>query len=303
MIREESAQVKEYPFILSKFRDYAQIMRPNVSLLVVFSSVIGYLLVPHISFVWSKVILLALGGMFVTNGANTINQIIERFSDRFMKRTSSRPMPRGSMGLTEAWTLVVLSTTIGILLLGVYFNWLAAGLSFLSLVIYGFIYTPLKKLHPIATFVGAIPGAFPPLIGWAAATNSLSGPWVVGGFVLFAIQLFWQFPHVWSIAWLQYDDYKEAGICLLPSRLGKVPFTGLQCIFYSLPLIPLGMVPYQIGLSGSVSRWICIAAGLVYVFNAFMFFKKNDKKTAKRLFINSLIYLPVVLLALVIDKV
>lgn len=303
MIREEQAEVREYPFVLSKIRDYAQLMKPNLSFMVVFSSVIGYLLVPSIVFEWDKVILLFIGGMLVTNGANIINQIIERKSDRFMKRTSVRPLPCGRMTVAEAWLLVVASAAFGVFILGNSFNWMAAGLSFLSLLLYGFAYTPMKKIHPIATFIGAIPGALPPLIGWVAATGSMSTPLVIGGFVLFAIQFFWQFPHFWAIAWLGYDDYLKAGIRMLPSKSGKTRFTGLQCFYYSLPLIPLAMLPHQMGLAGNIGTWISVACGAFYAFNAFMFFRKNDKATAKRLLYSSFIYLPAVLLALVIDKI
>jgi protoheme IX farnesyltransferase len=208
------------------------------------------------------------------------------------------------MSVNEAWILVVFSAIAGVLILGCYFNWLAAGLSFLSLLLYGFAYTPMKKIHPIATFIGAIPGALPPLIGWVAATGSMSMPLIVGGLVLFTIQFFWQFPHFWAIAWLGYDDYLKAGIRMLPSRTDKSSsFTGLQCVFYSLPLIPLAMLPYQMKLSGTIGMWICVACGAFYVFNAFLFFRKNDKTSAKRLLYSSFIYLPVVLLALVIDKI
>lgn len=303
MIREEPVIVKEYPFIISKVRDYAQLMKPNLSFMVVFSSVIGYLLVPGIAFSWPEVITLFVGGILVTNGANIINQIIERHSDAFMRRTRVRPLPCNRMSVSEAWLLVIVSTGLGVYILGHSFNWLAAGLSFLSLLLYGFAYTPMKKKHPIATFIGAIPGAFPPLIGWVAATGSLTGSLVVGGWVLFAIQFFWQFPHFWAIAWLGYDEYLKAGIDLLPSRQGRTSATGLQCIFYSLPLIPLVMVPYAMHLTGQTGMWISVACGLFYTFNAYMFFRKNNKVSAKRLLYSSFLYLPVVLLALVIDKI
>lgn len=304
MIREETVQVKEYPFILSKIRDYAQLMKPNLSFMVVFSSVIGYLLVPGVKFEWLKVTLLFIGGMLVTNGANIINQIIERNSDQFMRRTSVRPLPCRRMSVTEAVSLVIISAVAGVFILGYFFNWLAAGLSFLSLVLYGFAYTPMKKIHPIATFIGAVPGAFPPLIGWVAATGSLSMPLVQGGLLLFVIQFFWQFPHFWAIAWLGYDDYLKAGIRMLPTHTDRTSSaTGLQCIYYSLPLIPLAIFAYQMKMTGLAGMWISIACGAFYAFNAVMFFRKNDKTTARRLLYSSFIYLPVVLLALVIDKV
>lgn len=299
MLREEPVPARAYPLMFSKIRDYSQLMKPNLSFMVVFSSVIGYLLVPGIDFSWKEVILLFAGGILVTNAANIINQILERNSDRFMKRTMLRPLPDGRMGIFEAWSLCGLSALAGVLILGLNFNIYSAGLSFLSLLLYGFAYTPMKKIHPIATFIGAIPGALPPLIGWVAATGSLG----IGGWTLFAIQFFWQFPHFWAIAWVAYEDYLKAGIRMLPSRMGKTPFTGMQCVFYSLPLIPLAMLPYQLGISGAGGMWVCIGCGVLYTFASFLFYLKNDKQSARRLMYTSFMYLPVVLLALIIDKV
>jgi len=299
MLREEPLKVKEYSFAVAKIRDYGQLMKPNLSFMVVFSSVVGYLIVPGIEFLWKNVILLFIGGMLVTNGANIINQILERYSDRLMKRTMLRPLPDERMGIAEAWVLCVVSAASGAWLLAYYFNITAALLSLLSLLIYGFAYTPMKKIHPVATFIGAIPGALPPLIGWVAATGSLG----LGGWALFLIQFFWQFPHFWAIAWVGYEDYLKAGIRMLPSKEGKTSFTGLQCIFYSLTLIPLAMLPRQIGLSGAAGMWVAISCGFLYCFASFIFYLRNDRISAKRLMYASFIYLPTVLLALLIDKI
>ncbi len=300
MLREEPIKIKEYSFVAAKFRDYIQLMKPNLSFMVVFSSVVGYLIVPGVQFLWKDVLILFTGGVLVTTGANIINQILERKSDRYMKRTMVRPLPDERMAVTEAWILCLLCAFSGFTILAYFFNISAALLSLLSLLLYGFAYTPMKKIHPIATFIGAIPGALPPLIGWVAATNSFSG---LGGWSLFLIQFFWQFPHFWAIAWVGYEDYLKAGIRMLPSREGKTSFTGLQCIFYSLTLIPLAMLPYQIGLSGLTGTWVSVGVGLLYCFASFIFYIRNDKRSAKGLMYTSFIYLPTVLLALLIDKI
>lgn len=279
-------------------KDYAQLLKPNLSFMVVFSSVIGYLMAPGILFSWKEVIILFAGGMLVTGSANTINQILERFSDRLMKRTMLRPMPDGRMGQGEAWVFAIATGIMGTVLLGYFFNPLAGVLSLLSLLLYGFAYTPMKKVHPIAVFIGAIPGALPPLIGWVAATGSIG----LGGWVLFLIQFFWQFPHFWAIAWVGYDDYNKAGIRMLPSREGKTRFTGLQCMFYSIVLIPMAVMPRLLQLSGNIGMWISIGAGVLYFLASLQFFLKNDHKTARRVMFASFIYLPVVLLALYFDK-
>ncbi|MBS1777655.1 MAG: protoheme IX farnesyltransferase [Bacteroidetes bacterium] len=282
----------------SRLRDYVQLMKPNLSTMVVFSSVVGYLLAPDIHFAWKEVLLLFAGGMLVTGGANTINQILERYSDRHMKRTRLRPMPDGRMNAPEAWFFAGLTGLVGSVLLGYFFNPFAGILSFISLLLYAFAYTPMKSRHPIAVLIGAIPGALPPLIGWVAATGSLG----IGGWILFLIQFFWQFPHFWAIAWVGFEDYEKAGIRLLPSKEGKTPYTGLQCMFYSLMLIPLAIMPRIVHLSGNIGMWISIAAGLLYFMASVVFYLKNDHKSAMRVMFSSFIYLPVVLLALLFDK-
>lgn len=298
MIREETIEVRPQSELLAKGRDYAQLLKPNLSFMVVFSSVVGYLLAPGITFAWREVILLFTGGMLVTGGANIINQILERYSDRHMKRTALRPLPDGRMGTSEAWILVFLSGAAGVALLTYFFNWQAGALSLLSMLLYGFAYTPLKKISPIATFVGAIPGALPPFIGWVAAT----GKFDMGGWVLFLIQFFWQFPHFWAIAWVGYEDYLKAGIRMLPSRQGKTRFTGLQCMFYSIVLIPLVAFPRAMGMSGNMGMYVSIACGLMYFAASYLFYIKNDHASARRVMFASFIYLPVVLLALLFDK-
>lgn len=299
MIGEETIEARQSPLLVSRGRDYAQLLKPNLSIMVVFSSVVGYLLAPGISFDWKNVILLFTGGMLVTGGANIINQILERESDRFMKRTAQRPLPEGRMGTTEAWVLVCLSGIAGVGLLTYFFNWQAGALSLLSLLLYGFAYTPLKKISPIAVFVGAIPGALPPFIGWVAAT----GKFDMGGWVLFLIQFFWQFPHFWAIAWVGYEDYLKAGIRMLPSRQGKTRFTGLQCMFYSIVLVPLVAFPRTLGMSGNIGMYVSIGCGLLYFAASYIFYIRNDHASARRVMFASFIYLPVVLLALLFDKI
>jgi len=304
MLREEPVKAKLHMVVRERAKDYNQLLKPNLSGMVVFSSVIGYLLAPNVHFAWGdsalwmKVIILFAGGMLVTGGANTINQILERESDKLMERTRLRPMPDGRMSPGEAWVFAGLTGISGALLIGFYFNPQAGALSFLSLLLYAFAYTPMKKIHPVAVLIGAIPGALPPLIGWVAATGSLG----VGGWALFLIQFFWQFPHFWAIAWVAYDDYNKAGIRMLPTREKETRFTGLQCMFYSLILIPMAVVPRFLGLTGNVGMWVCMACGVLYFVASVAFYIKNDHQSAKRVMFSSFIYLPVVLLALMIDK-
>ena len=156
----------------------------------------------------------------------------------------------------------------------------------------------MKKIHPVAVLIGAIPGALPPLIGWVAGTGSITA----GGWVLFSLQFFWQFPHFWAIAWVAFDDYNRAGIRMLPTREKETRFTGIQCMLYSLVLIPLATAPHMMGLVGTVGMIVCMAAGLMYFIASILFYVKNDHKSARRVMFASFIYLPTILLALVIDK-
>ena len=299
MLRAETAFTRVPMLLRSRGRDYSLLLKPNLSFMVVFSSVIGYLLAPGISFELVPVLQLFIGGMLVTGGANTLNQILERDIDALMHRTRERPLPTGRMSPTEALILASGAGLGGSLLLTLAFNPLAGLLSMLSLVLYAFCYTPMKRIHPISVFIGAIPGAMPPLIGWAAATGSVG----LGGWLLFLIQFFWQFPHYWAIAWVCFEDYARANLRMLPSKEGKTRFTGLQTMFYSVVLIPLVIFPRIIGISGNIGMYVSMACGILYFLASVAFFIKNDHKSAKRVMFASFIYLPVVLLALYFDKI
>lgn len=299
MLQEETIKAKWHLPIQDRVRDYSQLLKPNLSFMVVFSSVIGYLLAPDIHFAWKEVLTLFAGGILVTGGANTINQILEREGDALMKRTMNRPLPTGRILPLEAWLIAALAGIAGSMMIGYTFNPLAGALSFLSLLLYGFAYTPMKRVHPIAVLIGAIPGALPPMLGWVAATGSLG----VGGWVLFLIQFFWQFPHYWAIGWVGYDEYKKAGISMLPSQERTSKFTALQCMFYSLILVPMAVIPRAVNMTGNIGMWVCIAAGVFYFAASVNFYRRNDHASARQVMFASFIYLPTVLLALLIDKI
>ena len=266
--------------------------------MVVFSSVISYLLVPGVQYNWIMILLLFAGGMLVTGSANTINQVVEKDTDAVMKRTSSRPVASGRMTVEEGWGFAILTGALGVFLLGYYFNWLAAGLAAFSLFLYAFIYTPLKKVSAIAVLVGAFPGALPCLIGWAAGDDKLSA----GGWVLFAMQFLWQFPHFWAIAWVAHKDYTAAGFKLLPAEKGPTKYTAIQTIIYSLLMIPIGVIPYFIEMSGQVSLVIVLLANFFMVWRCINLYRKMTPQAARQVMFGSYIYLPVVLLALLADK-
>jgi len=282
----------------AKLKDYQQLMKFTLSFTVVFSSVVSYLMVPDTAFDILSVLLLFAGGMLVTGAANAINQIVEKDTDAKMKRTASRPVASGRMHIDEAATFSVVAAVFGIFIIGLWFNWVAAGIAAFSLFLYGFIYTPLKKIHSISVLVGAIPGALPCLIGWAAADPLLGA----GGWILFALQFFWQFPHFWAIAWVAHEDYSSAGFKLLPDVGGPTKYAALQAILYSVLLIPIGVMPYIFGMSGMVSLVIVAIANLAMFWQCVRLFREMNVKAARRVMFGSYFYLPIVLLSLLADK-
>ena len=288
--------------IAGKIKDYLKLIKLSLSIMVVFSSVLAYLLVPGIGEKYENplrmTILLAIGGLLVTGAANAINQAVEKDTDAMMKRTSSRPVAAGRMSVTEAWIFAIVAGAVGIFILGYYFNWTSAGLAAFSLFLYAFVYTPLKTVNAIAVLVGAFPGALPCLIGWAAGDETLG----IGGWVLFGIQFLWQFPHFWAICWVAYKDYSIAGFKLLPSEKGPTKYTALQTVIYSLLLLPIGLVPYFMGMSGVVSLFIIAAANLFMVWQCIRLYREMEVKAARRVMFSSYIYLPVILFALLGDK-
>ncbi len=285
--------------IASKLQDYKLLIKFNLSFMVVFSAVISYLLAPKVTaFDWRAILIFFVGGMLVTGSANAINQVVEKDTDAVMKRTANRPVAAGRMSVQEATAFAIIAGICGVLLLW-HFNFLTAALAAFSLFIYAFIYTPLKKISSIAVLVGAVPGALPCLIGWAAGNDNISA----GGWILFALQFFWQFPHFWAIAWIAHKDYSRAGFKLLPSDEGQTKYSAIQAIIYSLLLLPVGVLPYFFNMSGIISLFIVLLANVLMVWQCVRLYREMTTQAARRVMFSSYIYLPVVLLALLIDKV
>jgi heme o synthase len=285
--------------LASKVKDYFQLIKFTLSFTVVFSCVVCYLLSPNVQFNLLSVLLLFLAGMLVTGSANAINQIVEKDTDALMRRTAGRPLASGRMSANEAWIFAIVAGVAGVLLMWEYFNFISAMLCIVSLFLYAFVYTPLKKINSISVLVGAFPGALPCLIGWVAGTGEL-GP---GGLVLFGIQFLWQFPHFWAIAWVAHRDYEKAGFKLLPAREGPTKFTALQSIIYSMLMIPVGMLPFYFHISGSISLWILFACNLTMVYLSVGLFIQMNVKAARRVMFGSYFYLAIVFLSLLIDKI
>lgn len=273
----------------------------TLSFMVVFSTVVCYLLAPGVRFHAGQVLLLFAGGMLITGSANAINQLLEKKSDAVMKRTAKRPVASGRMTEKEAAIFAGISGAAGVFIMLYWFNLESALIGLFSLFLYGFIYTPLKTRNSIAVLVGGIPGALPCLIGWVAGFYDTPIQWT-GGWVLFAIQFLWQFPHFWAIAWIAHGDYTAAGFKLLPGDKGPTKFTALQTVMYSALMIPVGVLPYYYGISGVVSMWIVLACNITMVLLSVQLYLKMDAGSARKVMFGSYFYLMIVLLSLYANK-
>ena len=293
--------------VLVKIKTYTELLKPRLSFLVAFSAAFGYLLAFQGTINWASFISLAIGGFLVSGASILINQILERDLDSMMNRTQNRPIPSGRVTVNEAIIYTVLTGVAGLFLLLTYTNVLTTALAFVSMLLYGFVYTPLKRVGSVAVFVGAIPGALPPMLGWVAATGNIS----YEAIIIFAVQFIWQFPHFWAIAWVLDDDYKKAGFKLLPSKGGRDVSTAFQIAVYTLFLIPMGLLPTQVGITGLSAGIIATLCGILFLVPALQLLKgcspKGDVELAqlqaKRIMFGSFIYLPVVQIAFLIDKI
>jgi protoheme IX farnesyltransferase len=298
----------------SKVKDYFQLIKFTLSFTVVFSCVVCYLLAPNIvGYDWKTIILLFVAGLLITGSANAINQASEKDTDAIMRRTVKRPVASGRMSISEAYTFAFIAGVIGVWIMFRFFNFTSALLSAFSLFLYAYIYTPLKKVSSVSVLVGALPGALPCLIGWVAATDVFSpfatitvGNTAVSngaGWALFGIQFLWQFPHFWAIAWVAHNDYKRAGFKLLPGGGAPTKVTALQAIAYAVMMVPVGVLPYFFGISGSVSMWVVLASNIFIMVQCIRLYFELNAKAARRVMFSSYIYLPVVFLALLADKI
>jgi len=281
------------------FRSYLELLKPRLSLLVSFSCAFGFILSSSDSVNWLKLTLITLGGFLLSGASVTINQYLEQKEDSLMNRTKGRPLPTGRISPSSALIFAAIVMTASLVILFIASNPLTTWLSLLSMVLYSFVYTPLKKVGPIAVFVGAIPGALPPLLGWIANTGVIS----YEALVIFGIQFIWQFPHFWAIAWVSDEDYRKAGFRLLPSGGGKDHNTSIQIMTYTLFLLPLGLIPAWIGLTGINSALIVTLCGVGFLAQTFSLMKTGSDQSALRIMFGSFLYLPIVQIALMLDKV
>jgi len=285
--------------LVVKVRAYIELLKVRLSMLVAFSCAFGYGLASRGDIHWSTLLMVTFGGFLMSGASVAINQIIEKDLDKLMSRTMGRPIPTARLNVQEATLFSVACMALSIWILWVYTNPFTVMLSILSMVIYSFIYTPLKRVGPVAVFVGAIPGALPPLLGWIAATGQITHE----ALIIFGIQFIWQFPHFWAIAWVADDDYQKAGFKLLPSREGKNINTAIQIMIYTLFLIPLGLLPAMFGITGINSAVVATVCGAAFFAQTFSLMKTGSRQSALRIMFGSFLYLPIVQIAYLLDKV
>ena len=276
---------------LTKFR---------LTLSVVFSSFISYFLGSEsINFI--DLTLLLTGGILIVSSSNIFNQIIERDLDKLMNRTKDRPLPKNKIKINTALLLAITTGILGIIFMYL-INIKVAVLAAVSIFLYTAVYTPMKLVSPLAVFVGAIPGAFPFMLGWVAATNQIG----IEAITLFLMQFFWQFPHFWSIGWSQSDDYKKAGFKMLPTGK-KDKSTSAQILFYSIWAVIISIIPF-FGITGNLRLSLfglifVIVFGVFLVYKSYLLFIDGKNENANRLMLTSIVYLTLVQLTFLLDKV
>ena len=279
--------------------DYVELTKPRIALMVLLTVAVGYGAGARLD---GGVGTLGLVGMLlgtaaVAGGAGAWNMVIERRRDALMRRTARRPLPAGRIGVVPAALFGSVLAVGGVIALGFSANLLAAGVAASTFLLYVGAYTPLKPVSTLNTAAGAIPGALPPVIGWAAATGELG----VGAWSLFLLVFLWQFPHFLAIAWLHRADYARAGLKMLPTVDPLGALTGRQAVAHGLALVPAGMLPAVVGLAGPAYYVGAFALGLAYLAAAVRFWFDTSDRTARGLLRASILYLPAVLMLLVLS--
>ena len=279
--------------------DYVALAKPRLNMLVVVSAAAGYTMAGGHARDVLALVSMVVGSGLVAGGASAFNQIIERRADALMRRTRMRPMPDGRLPVRDAllFASVLSGAGLGVLIAGA--NVLSAVVAFLTLASYVIVYTPLKKRSSLATVVGAIPGALPPVIGWAAAEGALSR----GAWVLFGIVFLWQLPHFLAIAWIHRDDYARAGFPMLPVIEPDGRSTARQAVIYAAALFPLSLAPTLVGMTGTLYFVGALVLGLLFLGLAVKFGLTRTIADARRLFFGSIVYLPLLWMLMIADRV
>ena len=296
MIVQDTYAAAEKLSFTGRLKEYAVLIKIRLSSLVVFSAITGYLMAAE--FMLNDFLLMIAGGFFVTGSSNGLNQVIEREFDKLMDRTKNRPLVKGTLSVAEATLVSVVLGIIGLFCLYL-INPLSFILGFLALFSYVAVYTPMKRVSSWAVFVGAFPGAIPPLLGYVAATGEFG---LLPG-LLFFVQFMWQFPHFWAIAWVLDDDYRKAGYRLLPSEFGRNSSSSMQILIYTIAMILASASTWVMDLTGTFSLVVAMMAGFYFYKMALRLHQTQKIADAKKLMFASFIYLPLIQILYVIDKI
>ena len=283
---------------ISRLSDLSEMVKPGITLMVVLTAGLGFLLAEGSGVAFVLLLHTLLGTGLVSGGASVLNQVLERDVDALMRRTAHRPLPAGRLDPDTALLFGVALAVLGLVELAFFVNLLTALLGALALAGYVFLYTPLKRVTSLATVVGAVPGAIPPMMGWSAVRGELDP----AAWVLFGILFFWQMPHFLAIAWLCREDYANAGFPMLTVKDPDGRRTAQQAILYCVPLVPLSLLPSVLGLLGAVYFVGALTLGITYLGFAFGFARLRSTAGARWLMFSSLLYFPGVLLAMLLDR-
>ncbi|HEX5412609.1 MAG TPA: heme o synthase [Terriglobia bacterium] len=282
----------------AKLRDYVVLTKPEVNVLVLVAALAGFDLARRGPLDIPLLLNTLIGTLLVASGTGTLNQYLERVSDRSMRRTARRPLPAGRLHPAEALIFGLFASASGVILLWLEVNLLASILALTALSSYLLIYTPLKKKTALCTLIGAFPGAMPCLIGWAAARGSLDQE----SLVLFSMLFLWQFPHLLAIAWMYREDYSRAGLRMLPPRDPDGRMISLQIIVFLAVLVLVSMVPTLIGQAGKIYLLGALALGSYFLFHGVRLAGSRTNMLARRVVMASIIYLPLILSLLMLDR-
>jgi protoheme IX farnesyltransferase len=283
----------------SRFADLADLVKLRLNFLVMVTTAVGYAMAGPDWSDWRRLLHALVGTALTAAAAGALNQYVERRPDGLMNRTKRRPLPAGRIQPTEALALGVVAGVVGLLELFFFVNELTAALGAITLGSYVLIYTPLKRVTTLNTIVGAIPGALPPVMGVAAVANDVTPL----GWALFGILFFWQMPHFLAIAILYREDYARGGFKMLPCVDANLTSTSRQMVFYTLALIPVTLVPTLLGVTGVVYFVAALVLGSAFLGFAIMYVVTRLRADARRVFLASILYLPCLLAAMMLDKV
>jgi heme o synthase len=283
----------------SRTSDFVALAKPRLNLLVVASALAGYVMAGGDLSNAVAVVCTVIGTALVAGGASAFNQVFERVPDKLMRRTRLRPVPDGRLQPFESLVFATALALAGLILLGTVVNVLSAEVALATLLTYALVYTPLKRRSSFATVVGAIPGALPPVIGWAAARGDLSR----GAWVLFAIVFLWQLPHFLAIAWIYRDDYARAGFLMLPVIEPDGRSTARQAVFYCAALLPVSLAPTLLGMTNTIYFAAAFGLGLLFLGLTLKFARTRAVPDARRLFFGSIIYLPLLWILMIAGRV